>query len=244
MNEYYHIKDIPPRGDLGYRIEAVEYDRFSANVDDPDAVIASNPDKIYFFAQNRPVSAQGNIIDKTVTRFSNYNFIEPSGLGFDGVILFPEYDYAEGEERLLYARFHVVDLGINMDEQNIQSVQITEMLAFRNGLSRNFPMKNELLATAEDPYSVKVYTSRYYYIFFNVYETEYDESSIVYSSGEDFRLTGYNPIVITRILLDLTDVPNIESNRVWFRISDIVHNDRSEDDPNTIYRIVAVAFPM
>jgi hypothetical protein len=242
MNEYYRIKDIPPRGDVGYRIEAVEYDRFSANVDDPDAVVDTNPDKIYFFAQNRPIfSAQGNIIDKTLTRFSNYQYTVQGGLDFEGVIFFPGYDYAEGEEQLLYATFHVVNLGPRPGDRNIQNVQVTEMLAFRNGVSRNFPMKNDLLV---NPYTVKVYMSRYYYVFFNVYETKNDESSIVYSSGEDFRLTGYNPIVITRILLDLTDVPNVESNRVWFRIKDIVHNDKSEDDPSAIYQIIAFAFPV
>jgi len=247
MNEYYRIKDIPPRGDVGYRLEAVEYDRFSANVDDPDAVVDTKPGKIYFFAQNRPgFSAQGggsSIIDKTVTRFSNYVYTAPSGLDFEGVLFFPQYDYVEGGERLLYATFHVVNLGPRPGDRIVQDVQVTEMLEFRNGVSRNFPMKNDFLATAEDPYSVKVYTSHYYYIFFNVYETE-NESSIVYSSGEDFRLTGYNPIVITRILLDLTDVPSVDSNRVRFRIKDIVNNDKSEDDPNAIYRIVAVASPV
>lgn len=242
MNEYYRIKDIPPLGNVGYRLEAVEHDSLlSANVDDPNAVvIPTNPDKFYFFAQ-RPVSAR---IDQIVTRFSDYEYTAPSGLDFEGVILFPEYNCIEGEEQLLYATFHVVDLGPYPSDKLIQSVQVTQMLEFKNGVSRNFPMKNEALATAEDPHSVKIYTSRYYFIFFNVYETENDESSIVYSSGEDYRLTGYNPIVITRIVLDLTDVPAIESTRVWFRIGDIVNNDRSEDDPNAMYRIIVVAFPV
>jgi len=233
MNEY-RIKDIPPRGDVGYRLEAVEYDRFSANVDDPEAVVATNR-PVYFFAQNKPVfSAQGGIIDKTVTRFSNYQYTEPSGLEFEGVLFFPEY---EGD--LLYATFHVVNLGPRPVDQTVQDVQVTEMLVFQNGVSRNFPMKNDLLATAD---SVKVYASRYYYIFFNVYKTR-NESSIMYSSGEDFRLTGYNPIVITRIILDL-NVPNVEANRVWFRIKDIVNNDKSEDDPNAMYQIIAFALPV
>jgi hypothetical protein len=237
MNEYYRIEDIPPRGNVGYRLEALDYDQYPDT--GPTAIIPTNPTDILFFAQ-RPVSAK---IDKTVTRFSNYVYTPPSGLDFEGVILFPDYSYALGEEKLLYATFHVVDLGPHLDERTVQSVQVTEMLEFKNGVSRNFPMKNEALATAEDPYSIKVYMSHYYYIFFNVYEIENDESSIIYSSAEDYRLTGYNPIVITRIVLDMTDVPVIESNRVWFRIKDIVHNDRPETDPNAMYQIVATAIP-
>jgi hypothetical protein len=242
MNEYYRIKDVPPRGDVGYRLEAVEYDRFSVNAGDPDAIIATNPEKVYFFAQKNSPDAVINI-NKEVTRFGNYQYTSPSGLDFDGTILFDNYNTTEEEETLLYATFHVVDLGINLQPPTIEDVQVTERLEFKNGVSRNFPMKNESLATDNDTHSVKVYTNHYYYIFFNVYETASDESSIVYSSGEDYRLTGYNPIVITRLILDITDVPSIEANRVWFRFNDIVNNDRSED-PYTMYQIIAFAFPV
>jgi hypothetical protein len=242
MNEYYRIKDIPPLGNVGYRLEAVEYDRFSANADDPDAVIATTPEKVYFFAQKKN-SQEAVIINKEVTQFSNYRYTDPSGLDFDGTILFDNYNTTDGDETLLYATFHVVDLGVNLQPSTVETVQVTEMLAFKNGVSRSFPMTNSSLATDDDTHSVKVYKNHYYYIFFNVYEDESYESSIVYSSGEDYRLTGYNPIVITRLILDITDVPSIESNRVWFRFNDIVNNDQSED-PNTMYQIIAYADPV
>ena len=224
--DYYTFEDVPPRGDAGYRLVTYEYDQGN--------VVSTSPNQHVFFA----LSDQ-KTLDKQNTRFTNYRY-NLSGVNIDGLIKLndvEELDETTGnvtDDRLLFLTFHVVDIGTSPNNTVVESVReqfvpgSSDMFEFNNNVSRDFPIENIL-------------SNRYYYIFFNVYNTKNDQSSIIYSSIEDYATTGYNPIDIKRITLDLTNA-NVDS--YYATIS--IHNMHTveEVDPTTMYKIVMRATPV
>ena len=225
-SDYYTFENVPPRGDAGYRLVTYEYDHGN--------VVSTSPNQHVFFALS-----DHKTIDKHNTRFTNYRY-KLSGVDIDGLIKLndvEETDETTGnvtDDRLLFLTFHVVDIGTSPDNTVVESVReqfapgSSDMFEFNNNVSRDFPIENIL-------------SNRYYYIFFNVYNTKNDQSSIIYSSIEDYATTGYNPIDIKRITLDLTNA-NVDS--YYATIS--IHNMHTveEVDPTTMYKIVMRATPV
>lgn len=224
--DYYTFEDVPPRGDAGYRLMTYEYDQGN--------VVSTSPNQHVFFA----LSDQ-KTIDKHNTRFTNYRY-NLSGVNVDGLIKLndvQEIDETTGnvtDDRLLFLTFHVVDIGTSPDNTVVESVSeqfvpgSSDMFEFNNNVSRDFPIENIL-------------SNRYYYIFFNVYTTQNDQSSIIYSSIEDYATTGYNPIKLTRVVLTSTNA-NIDSFFAMVKIQDI-HTMESNTD-SVVYKISMTATPI
>lgn len=215
--DYYTFEDVPPRGDAGYRLVTYEYDQGN--------VVSTSPNQHVFFALS-----DHKTIDKHNTRFTNYRY-NLSGVNIDGLI---KLNDVTSDDPLLFLTFHVVDIGTSPDNTVVESVReqfapgSSDMFEFNNNVSRDFPIENIL-------------NDHYYYIFFNVYTTKNDQSSIIYSSIEDYATTGYNPIDIKRITLDLTNA-NVDSFSVMVKIQDI-HTMESDTD-SLVYIISMIATPI
>lgn len=224
--DYYTFEDVPPRGDAGYRLVTYEYDQGN--------VVSTSPNQHVFFA----LSDQ-KTLDKQNTRFTNYRY-NLSGVNIDGLIKLndvEELDETTGnvtDDRLLFLTFHVVDIGTSPNNTVVESVReqfvpgSSDMFEFNNNVSRDFPIENIL-------------NDHYYYIFFNVYTMQNDQSSIIYSSIEDYATTGYNPIKLTRVVLTSTNA-NIDSFFAMVKIQDI-HTMESNTD-SVVYKISMTATPI
>lgn len=213
--DYHTFENILPSGNLGYRLEVSDYDN-------PDQTnYETFPSEIYFFAQQKSPGR----LNKTETYFTGYTFIL-SGIDFEGKITLDGYV----SERLLYVSFHIVDLGQHPEtSQSVMSVRETPTVEFNNGVSRWF---RESLSNMD--------ATRHYHVFFNVYTEPNNQASVIYSSAQDYTETGYDPIVIPRITLDVTDT-TIDATKAFFRIATI---HMKEIDPNRLYRISVTATPI
>jgi len=109
------------------------------------------------------------------------------------------------------------------------SVRETPTVEFNNGVPRWF---RESLSNMD--------AVRYYHVFFNVYTEPDNQASVIYSSAQDYAETGYDPIVIPRITLDVTDT-TIDATKASFRIASIHTN---EEDTGRLYRISVTATPI
>lgn len=212
--DYHTFESIEPSGNVGYRLEVADFD-------DQTTVYDTTPSEIYFFVQKQSPGT----LNKQETYFNGYTFIL-SGIDFEGKITLDGYPF----ERLLYVSFHIVDLGQNPDTtQTVVSVRETPMVEFNNGVPRWF---RESLSEMD--------STRYYHVFFNVYTEVDNQASVIYSSAQDFAETGYDPIVIPRITLDVTDA-TIDATKAFFRIASI---HTKETDPERLYRISVTATPV
>lgn len=213
--DYHTFESIEPSGNVGYRLEVADYD-------DPEQTIYDTfPSEIYFFAQK----PSPGTLNKQETYFTGYTFIL-AGINFEGKIMFDGYEF----ERLLYVSFHIVDLGQHPETtQTVVSVRETPMEEFNNGVPKWF---NQHLSNMDN--------TRYYHVFFNVYTELDNQASVIYSSAQDFSETGYDPIVIPRITLDVTDA-TIDATKAFFRITSI---HTKEQDPDRLYRINMTATPV
>jgi hypothetical protein len=219
--DYYSFKDIEPSGNVGYRMQVYDLD---SNVE-YDAVhkVEGQPDSIlpYFFA----VKKSNYTLDKENTYFSEYTHFL-TGVNVTGTITFRD-SQGNVDGSLMYVSFHIVDLGPYPDiNQHVVSVHETPMAEFINGEKRTF---RESLSNIQN--------SNYYQIFFNVYTVLNDQSSIIYSSAEEY--PEYDPIVITRVTIDNTEF-FMDSTRVSFKIGSIRNK---ETDPNRLYRVTIQAIP-
>lgn len=213
--DYHTFESIEPSGNVGYRLEVADFDN-------PEQTIYDTfPSDIYFFAQKQSLGT----LNKQNTYFTGYTFIL-SGIDFQGKIQIDGYEF----KRLLYVSFHIVDLGQHPETtQTVVSVRETSMVEFNNGVSRWF---RESLSGMD--------ATRYYHVFFNVYTELDNQASVIYSSAQDYAETGYDPIMIPRITLDVTDA-TIDATKAFFRI-DSIHI--KETDPDRLYRISVTATPI
>ena len=213
--DYHTFESIEPSGNVGYRLEVADFDN-------PEQTIYDTfPSDIYFFAQKQSLGT----LNKQNTYFTGYTFIL-SGIDFQGKIQIDGYEF----KRLLYVSFHIVDLGQHPETtQTVVSVRETSMVEFNNGVSRWF---RESLSGMD--------ATRYYHVFFNVYTELDNQASVIYSSAQDYAETGYDPIMIPRITLDVTDA-TIDATKAFFRI-DSIHT--KETDPDRLYRISVTATPI
>lgn len=215
-NDYHTIENVPSRGDAGYRLMTYEYDEGNA--------MSTTPNQHVFFA----LSDQ-KTVNKQITHFTNYRY-KLTGVDVDGHIALNDVM----DDQLLFLIFHVVDIGTSPDSTTIESVReqfepgTNDMFELNNNVSRSFGIENIL-------------NDHYYYIFFNVYSTKNDQSSIIYSSLEDYTATGYNPIDIQRITLDISNVM-LESNYVSISISAL--HAMTESDHTSMYKITVRATPV
>lgn len=213
--DYHTFENIEPSGNVGYRLEVADYD------DPEQKVYDTFPSEIYFFAQK----PSPGTLNKQETYFTGYTFIL-SGINFQGKITLDGYQY----ERLLYVSFHIVDLGQHPETtQTVVSVRETPTVEFNNGVEIYFQQQ---LSNMD--------STRYYHVFFNVYTEPDNQASVIYSSAQDFAETGYDPIVIPRITLDVTDA-TIDATKAFFRIASI---HTKETDPERLYRVSVTATPI
>lgn len=216
--DYYSFKDIEPSGNVGYRLQVYDMD---SNVE-YDAVQGQTDSILPYFFAVRP---SDYTLDKENTYFSKYTHIH-TGVNVEGMITFRD-SQGNVDGALMYVSFHIVDLGPYPDiNQTVVSVRETPMEEFINGETRTF---EESLSNIRN--------SNYYQIFFNVYTVLNDQSSIIYSSAEEYPV--YDPIVITRVIIDSTEF-FMDSTRVSFKIGSIRNK---ETDPNRMYRVTIRAIP-
>lgn len=216
--DYYSFKEIEPSGNVGYRVQVYDLDsniEYDAVQEQTDSILP------YFFAL-RP---SNYTLDKENTYFSEYTHIL-QGIDVAGKITFRDL-HGNVDGALMYVSFHIVDLGPYPDiNQTVVSVHEMPMAEFINGGFRTF---GESLSNIQN--------SNYYQVFFNVYTVMNDQSSIIYSSAEEYPV--YDPIVITRVIIDNTEF-FVDSTKVSFKIGSIRNK---ETDPNHLYRVTIRAIP-
>jgi hypothetical protein len=204
--DYYAFANIEPCGNVAYRVE----------VFDENQIFPVTPE--YPFFVTKPTNYT---LNKTSTVFSNYRY-QGTGIDFDATITF---DLFPGGD-LLYATFHILDLGPHPEKENqyVHSVRETDFYEFNNGESRSFPLSD-------------MNPIHFYQVFFNVY-TDRQQTSVIYMSVEDY--PEYDPIVITRMTIDVPDEA-WDSTKIFLRISNIYNK---ETDPNHMYQLTIHATPL
>eukprot|EP00976_Prorocentrum_cordatum_P110942 1195289-Prorocentrum_minimum.AAC.4 len=224
MAASFQFDAVEPRGDVGYRVEITD-------LDDPSVVVPTLPAKVWTFVSNR-AETRDVYLNRAETYFTDFRY-RLTGLDFRALI---KLEGVSTFEQLLYCRFHVVELtgpdsqeDLQQQQPSVQAVYTTEMFEFNNGVERDFPVENFM-------------PDRYYYVFFNVYTTENDETTVVYSSVNDYRLVGFNPVTISRMTMDITQA-RIDSTLTTFDVTRIdTMEPRPELDP--VYKITVHATPV
>lgn len=207
--DYYTFDNIEPSGNVGYRVQVSDFD-----TNDP-FIIQPNP---YFFAH----TPTHRILNKAQTYFNNYNFTG-TGIDFTGKITFNGPD----DNVLLYVSFHIVDLGQYPENtQTVLSVRETDFFAFNNGVERSYPLSD-------------MNNTHFYQIFFNVYLESDTQSSVIYSSSDEYPT--YDPITITRITLISIPEYTGDATKMFLRIG---HIYTKLTEPTQMYKLTIHATPV